>query len=386
MYFSTLSPYILGNYQKESSAIFAAGQISFIAGYFLSGYLSDRLRRIRVLMVVSIVLHAPAQYMLFESKNNPAAALAYNCAIRFLLAFDMHMINIAVLESQGTMRYAGIRTWGTLGFFLAQILLFFFESVPQMTGWIGSSRAEFYGKLGSVFVLLTAVPAMFSPARRVSGEEYFFADVLAILRKGQVLLFFFASFIFYFSYQLIDYYLGRFLQQAGGMSMVYAGWALAVVFELPFLPMTSRITKSRGMKLLFQISILAGCIRFAWISLYIYGYSPAPLIFSQLLHGIQYTGFFMGTMFWLRRIFPDHLFGTGNGAHMILAVAFGGIAGNLFYGRLLFTGWMNFFGNVPSGRLTRPEDFLPLFFSAMLLQLIVLICFVYLRDPEDAAA
>src|SRR5690606_12613158 len=122
-------------------------------------------------------------------------------------------------------------------------------------------------------------------------------------------------------------------------------------------PLAARLARSRGIHMLFLIATAAGVLRFLWICLDILGYSPWPVLLSQPLHGIQFAGYYMGAIFTLRALFPDHLFGTANGIYMLTAAAGGGMVGNVFYGR-----WLNQLGSASD-----PNSFLPLFFSAMLI-------------------
>jgi len=330
-YFSTLSPYILEHFAGQSSAIFAAGQITFILGVFVSGYLSDRLKKLRALLLPSLFLQGFSHFFLFSSRS-ATEALFWNGSTRFFFAMSAQIIGIASLEGRGTYQFAQTRAWGTAGFLIAQSSLFFLVFTGKMPGLSGE---QFAGKAGAIFYFVAFAAAFTVQRHRQTDEKYYFRHALSLLRIPRVSYFFLLSFLFYFSYQLVDYYIGRFLQQRGGLGTVYGGWALAVILELPFMPVSSRIAARFGIKSLFYISLVTGALRFLWLYQAATAGSSSAVVFSQILHGVHYTGYYMGSLLWMRKMFPDHLYGTASGMHTILSAVGGGLTGNLFFGYLL---------------------------------------------------
>ncbi|MBI3395165.1 MAG: hypothetical protein HY042_04975 [Spirochaetia bacterium] len=98
-----------------------------------------------------------------------------------------------------------------------------------------------------------------------------------------------------------------------------------------------------------------------------------------MLHGIHYTGFFMGAVYRLRSIFPDHLYGTGNGSYMVLTASLGGMSGNLFFGWLLFAQGIHVY------EALGPSNYLPLFVSAAVIHVAIALGFVLLPGKRAAA-
>ena len=384
VYFSSLSPYTHTAFGSDSWLVFLAGQISFPFGYFLSGYISDRFRVLRGFMVVSLLIHAPAQYFLFSFPENLHMTIALSGITRFLFAVNFQLITIAALEGAGQDNFGKKRSLGTVSFFLIHLYLFLAETNLLPLPMLEDSQSQgSAGRLGLVFHLFTALVALTMPRHRRSHEAYFFKDAMRVLLRGRVALFFLVSFLFFVSYQLVDYYLGQYLNRKGGMSLVYLGWCLAVVFEIPFLPLTARILRRYNLNSLFLLATGAGALRFLWLSLDTLGASPVPIVFSQLLHGIQFTGYYMGGIFFLRRFFPEHLYGTGSGAYTVICAALGGMVGNLVYGRILYsdialfpTAWAPALGS-------EFGPFFPLFFSAFLIQAALFFGFIFMPAPPE---
>lgn len=379
-YFSALSPYTHSHFGSRAYLVILAGQICFPFGYFAAGVLSDRTRRLRALLVPSLLAHAPLQFFLFQFPHDFAVTLALSAATRFLFAVNFQLITISVLEGGGLLRFGRYRVSGTAAFFGVHLLLFLSES-PGLFGAqalgdsfgagpsVAAENPRLFAFVGLVAIWLTAIVATGIQPQRESRQVYHFRDAARILLRRDTALFFLLSFLFFFGYQLVDFHLGGWLKERGGMQAVYAAWCLAVVLELPFLPLAGWMARRHGLRSLFYVSLVAGLLRFGYLAGSVIGLPLPSPVFSQLLHGLHFTGYYMGAIFRLRATFPEHLFGTANGFYIVFCSALGGMCGNVFYGRLLYQN-----GNA---------DFFPLFFSAMILQVVLIFGFLFLPTPIE---
>ncbi len=324
IYFSSLGPSVVDRFPESAGLIFMAGQLALPVGYFFTGYISDRYRLLRSFLVVSLILHAPVQYFLF-TVTDPLHALFFSALSRFFFAVNFQLIAIAVLEDAGNAGFGTVRAWGTAGFLAVQFSLFAFSVTDP-----GKAAAA-----GSLLHLFTVLPALFVNKFRISQEAYDFRSAVKQIRQSPVILFFFLSFMFHFSFNIVDFYLGSHLKNSGGMPLVYGGWALAVLLEIPFLNYSARLVKKAGQEILLGISLLAGILRFTWLGLDSAGLAVVPVIWSQLLHGLHFTGFYMGAILFLRSRFSDHVYGTAYGIYMAAAVAFGSMTGSFVFGEIL---------------------------------------------------
>ena len=200
-YFTALSPYVHTNFGSDSWKVFLAGQITFPLGYFLSGYISDRLHRIRSLLVPALLLHAPLQFLLFNHPDDLNATILLSGVVRFLFAVNIQLISIAALEGAGTERFGNIRSAGTLSFLLLHLVLFL--SVSDWSRVLDSAGLAFRpddagaaGRYGSLFHFLTAAAALGTPAAQISSTAYYFCDAARIIRRPAVIRFLLLSFIF----------------------------------------------------------------------------------------------------------------------------------------------------------------------------------------------
>ena len=379
-YLSSLSPYIHTAYGEDAWLVFFMGQVFYPLGYFLAGYFSDRFRSLRRFLIFALLVLAPLQFFFFSFQDSLSLSMILSALTRLFHAICLQLMTIATLEGAGTDHFGRIRKFGTIGFLLVQGSFYLLEiwawfGVPT-GGLAGPGGMLPAGELGAVFYLLAILPAFLIPSERRSSDKYYFHDALVIFRQWRLVFFLGLSFFFYFNFQLVDYYIGQFLKERGGMAAVYGGWCLAVLLEIPFLHICARMVQNRPLRLLFLISIGAGALRFGWLSLEIAGYNFPSAVYSQILHGIHFGGYYMGAIYTLRYTFPEHLFGTANGIYTIFAPALGGISGNYVYGQLLYAEQ-----GVQVAAGTGLESFLPLFFYAMLLQGILFFGFIFLPSP-----
>lgn len=365
-YFTTLSPHMLHRFGDDARFVFLAGQMFYPAGYFFAGWFSDKTRRIRSLLILFLILQTPFQYYLFSPDLSFLWSVISSAVTRFFFAANLQLLSIAALESLSFRGFSVSRSAGTVGFLCIQIGMLLLElfalqdAAPEIQGGRG-------GQWGSVFMLLTVLPGMFLPEQRRSHTEYFFRDAFLVLKRNGFLPFLSVSFLFYLSYQVVDYYLGGYLRYAGGMTYVYGGWGLAVLVEIPLMVLTDHIVLRRGVRFLFLLAILSGAVRFAVLGLdAVIGLSGLVLL-QQLLHGIHFTGYYMGGVYLLRRNFPEHLFGTGMGIYMVVSVSAGATIGNLLTGMLL-----------------ESNGYAVIFFASLALHVIVFFLFLFLSLPDGS--
>lgn len=364
-YFSAMSPHVLGRFPASADHINVVSQIASPLGTLLAGYISDRIRLLRLPLILSLLGFGVSQIVFFQTTTE-SGMYASTVMLRVFLSASGQLITIACLEGAGSGRFARARTAGTIGFLTIQLALFAVESSSLARGMNSAELAA----AASVFHFVTAVLAFGVPVHRMSHEEYHFRAAARRIFEPRVLLFFAGSFVFYGCYQFVDYYLGRFLQLRGGMGQVYLGWGFSVLFEIALMPFTALIFQRLPARFLFLVSLTAGLGRFVWLYLAAQPAGP-PAYFSQILHGLHFTGFYAAAIYLLQRIFPPHLYGTGHALYTVSAMSAGGIAGNLLTGAAL-------------GAMPGIEQFSPIFFASAAIHCVLLILFSFAPMPGDA--
>jgi predicted MFS family arabinose efflux permease len=333
---ASLSPYVLSHFDEKAEWIFLCVQICMPIGTFFAGWISDKTKRIRIFAIFGILLLTPTQYFLFYYKDSWITTAMIAGFQRFLLSSNFQWISIGAMEAKGDHKYSKIRSFGTLGFLFVQLFLYTFTIMDL--GFQFETPAQ-TGSFGAYAYLLCLIPAFFLPAKRVSKTEFQFKEAWELVQRKHIRYFFLIAFFYYSAYQITDNYLGRFFQMKLGLESVFFVWLVAVSLEIPFLLLVSKISLRYGINSLFYFSLVAGVIRFGFLAFGFWGISDSFLLFFQFPHAILFAGFYMGTILWLRKESPPHIYGSVYGLYSIFSQSMGGIFGNLICGQLLHANW-----------------------------------------------
>ncbi len=336
-YFVSLSPYILQKFKESSYLIFLSGQISYPLGYFFAGWISDKTKKLKVYGILFSIFLFPTQYLLFDHHQTFWVVLICSGLVRFLFAALIQILQIATLEKIEYHGFSISRSAGTLGFLAIQSLMYILESFflsKNVSLEIVLSRGAQYSSLFHIFTLMLIIRIL--PVNRKSQSHYYFKEVMDIIVKQKIYIFLLLSFFYHLAYQIVDFYLGRYFFLLGGMKFVYLSWIIAVLLEIPFFYKSQILLYQFGMKTIFLSSLLAGFLRFFLMFLNIQFFeSNQWIILTQLLHGIHFTGYMAGSIYFFHKKFPEQYFGTAFGIFMIVSLSLGSITGNLIYGNIL---------------------------------------------------
>ncbi len=375
---SSLSPYLLENFGEKAEWIFISIQLMVPVGTLFAGWLSDKTKKIRIFLYYSLVLTIPSQYLLFSYSDDWKITMVFAGTLRFLLSANYQWVVIAALEKMGEHNFSKIRSSGTLGFLIVQFLLFIL-TLPTLN-LLKSPLLT--GKLGSIFYIIPLFFLHSLPKERISEQEFKFRDALKHISSKIQIVFFVISFFFYAAYQIIDNYNGRYFQLSFGLETVYLSWVFAVILEIPFLLSITRIIHKFEFFSLFYLSLLAGIIRFLFLSYSVSGTSLLLLLFFQLPHAVLFAGYYMGSIHFFRKTVPVHIYGSVYGLYSIFSMSLGGMFGNLISGSLLHSD----LGIIISSSLNltyKNENiiaFLPLFLMALILYTLIFPFFIFLKS------
>lgn len=374
---SSLSPYLISHFGKNAEWVFISIQLMVPVGTLFAGWISDKSKKIRIFLYFGMLFTFPAQYFLFSFSESWELTLVCAGTLRFLLSANYQWIVIGALEKMGESNFSKVRSSGTLGFLIIQIALF----VLTHPDWKIFNSPEIAGKFGSFFYLAPLFFLHSIPAERISKQEYKFKDACEFILNKNIILFFLLSFFFYSAYQVTDNYQGRYFQLSYGLGSVYLSWVFAVLLEIPFLLSVTRIVHKFHFFSLFYISIFAGFLRFLFLSFSVKGVSIESILFFQLPHAIFFAGYYMGTIHFLRKMVPTHIYGSIYGLFSIFSMSLGGMAGNLISGTLLYSNigknildYMNI-----SINNTETIKFLPVFLFVSIVLILILPFFILLN-------
>jgi MFS family permease len=328
---ASISPYLISNFEGKSEIIFISSQLSVPLGNLFAGWLSDKTKQIRAFLWIGLLLGAPAQYYFYSFPDSWLITLLFAAFQRFLISVNYQWMMIAAIESQGEAMFSKIRTSGTVGFLVIQVILYY-TTIPGIEVFKDSAAT---GKMGGIFYLMTLLFIFKIQKVRISSQEYRFRDALGILKLKHIYMFFIFSFLFYSAYQVTDNYQGRYFQLSYGLQSVYMMWFIGVIWEVPFLLGVPKIVHKFGIFSLISFSFISGLIKFCYLIFSIFLGTELMSYFFQMPHSVFFAGFYMGSIYWLRKTVPSHLYGSVHGFYSIFAIAFGGVVGNLLTGSFL---------------------------------------------------
>ncbi|MCX8000104.1 MAG: hypothetical protein N3A69_14315 [Leptospiraceae bacterium] len=196
---ASLSPYVLSNFPDKAEYIFLAIQISMPLGSFFGGWISDYTKQIKNLLIVGLVILIPTQYAMFSFSADWRVTLLIAGLQRFLMSSNYQWMLVAIIEKKGEASFSKYRAFGTVGFLVAQIVLYFLSS-PFFSFFQDSSQT---GRIGAFAYLLSLPFVFFFPKERNSKEKFEFRKALSLFKDKKVQLFFFLSFLFYIYFSFL---------------------------------------------------------------------------------------------------------------------------------------------------------------------------------------
>jgi MFS transporter, PPP family, 3-phenylpropionic acid transporter len=230
--------------------------------------------------------------------------------------------NTMAILKKDTFSYSRIRVWGSLGFVLAVILcgvLFIYIAIDKLS-----------------YVLILLCFAIFVSSLLVGDvyESYPMQQRLSfwsILKKKQVLLILFLSFIIQVTHGVYYSFYSIFLNEHS-YSSIEVGflWSLAVISEIVVFIFMDKLLKKFPIKplLLFVIVI----VFFRWL---IIGWGVDNiflLIIGQMLHAITYGVFHATTILLVAKYFRFNTKSRGQALYLSLSYGAGGAIGSGFAG------------------------------------------------------
>ncbi|MCB1142443.1 MAG: MFS transporter [Leptospiraceae bacterium] len=366
---SSISPYLISNFNEDSEWLFIINQVSVPVGTLFAGWISDKTKLIRPFLIIGLLLNFPAQYLFYSFPENSLYTGICIAILRLLLSANYQWIVIGAIESLGENSFSKIRSYGTIGFLFAQLILFL-ASTETLSLLKSSSES---GKFGSLFYLIPLLFIGHVPRVRNSTRIFLFKDALKLLKQKHMLVFFFLSFLFYSAYQSTDNYQGRYFQLLFGLQSVYMMWFIGVIFEVPFLLGVPQIVHKLGIFSLVYLSIFSGILKFFYLSISPFRFDMFEAYFFQMFHSILFAGYYMAGIYWFRKTSEPHLYGSIYGLYSIFAISLGGVTGNLICGNLLHSDLGNKVFSEFSGKISPVIlSFIPIYIYSGMIYLILL--------------
>ncbi|WP_059351703.1 MFS transporter [Bacillus coahuilensis] len=298
----------------EIGLVLAAGKVAMLIANPVSGYMSDRLKTIKRLVLTGAIFMTAFGALMFSSQSFEAILLLY-----FLFSFSLGPV-VALGESlaQKTandmkLSFGSFRMWGSLGAAIAVLgsgLLLSLISIH----WIILPFLFF-----CVFLIGTALKI---EDVVVSTKPVKFSDTLLLLKNRSLFLFLASSLFVTIAHRANDDYIALFITEMGGNESLI-GWAWFIGIFTEFLVFSWSYKWYRQYHpLTFTViaAVLYG-VRYLVMS---FVYDPYILLLLQPLHGITFGILYTAAFDYVTRIVPKELQSTG---HVLLSMSFFGISG-----------------------------------------------------------
>lgn len=290
------------------------------------GYLSDRLRTVKLIIFWLWILAIISSVALFNSGGSYVLTLCFVLALYFFYQPSMPLLDSISVQSAARRgkTYGSLRLFGSLGY-----------TVVSLSG--GLLLAALGGITGLRYLLWAAwiVPLLlliFLRDEPVEGEGMTLTSLKELLTNKSFLWFLFLVFVISVPHRMNDVMLGLHMKDLGATdAMVGWAWALAASLEIPVFALLGKYLHRIHEYVLIGIVGLLYSIR--WFMYYVTD-DPWVLLALQAGAVITYAVFWIAVMHYVARILPPQLGATGFSLLSMVFLGLAGMTGGIVGGRL----------------------------------------------------
>ncbi|MFD2760235.1 MFS transporter [Lentibacillus juripiscarius] len=309
----------------EVGWVLAVGPLAAIASQPVWGYLSDKYKTIKGVLLICIIGLLISSIVFFQMEGLLAILLAGFVFYFFTSPIGGLGDSLAQRRADELrVSFGTIRTWGSVGFATSSLVVGQILSATDVQYMIWPYL--FFGTAALIVAWrLTDV--------RVESDPVHLKDISALIKNKPFILFLFFIMFITISHRASDSFIGLYLEQLGGNeSLVGIAWFVGVISEAAVFALASRWFRKYH-TLIFVI--FAGVMYTVRWFLYAAANDPFFIIMLQFLHGITFGVFYLAALDYVTRLIPKLLQSTGH--LMFYSVFFGvsGIIGSLVGGALI---------------------------------------------------
>lgn len=294
--------------------ILAIGPIASLLSEPIAGYLSDKYKSVKKVVLFSGIGMFIAGLIFFQLDN----FLAFAIFVYFLFFFMAPLGALGESLAQKTANQIGVsfgslRMWGSLGFAISSI------ATGYLLSFIGVKNMMI------PFLVLTTVVLLSSwwlQDVKTSDKPVQLSDAFKLMKDLRFVLFLLVALTITIAHRANDVYLSVFIKELNGDETIIGwAWFVGVSVEV-FVFAISHLWFRKYHELTFiMIAALLYGIRFIGMS---FATSPMEIFIYQPLHGIIFAIFFTASFSYVTKIVPVQLQSTG---HVLLVSVFFGYSG-----------------------------------------------------------
>lgn len=294
--------------------LLSLGPLVTIAVQPLWGYISDRFKTVKKIIIVQLAVITSLSLFVFHISS-------FELLLPAIFIFNVFCFPIIPLTDSLTLatasnagrHYGKFRLWGSLGFALSALSFGIFF---RHQGLQAFSACYF------LLLFFCLVISFFLGDATYVGRKANASDVKQLLTNRRVIVFLLLTALLSSSNRANDSFMGIFIRQLGGGSEIVGyAWTAAALSEVPVMIICGSLFARFSELRLLSAAALVFSVRWA---LFLTVSDPRLVVPIQLMHGVSFGLLFLCSVSYITRKVPDRLRSSGQG---LLSAFVGGIAG-----------------------------------------------------------
>jgi PPP family 3-phenylpropionic acid transporter len=315
-----LTPYLLnkGFEAGQIGTIMAVGALVSIVAQPFWGYISDRKKTVKRILLLLLAATMTASTGLFAMEHLALIIVMYACYTFFGSPIGPLSEALCISHAQEHRREFGrMRVWGEIGVGVTGLAV----------GYI--IKAVGIGKLWIIFLIcgvLAVLAAFWLRESKVTPAPVDLKALGRLFTQPRLLWLLFIVLIVGIPHRMNDSMLSFHLKALGAPeSVIGIAWFAGTMSTVPAMMFAGRLF--RKVNAIGVMTIAAAVYAVRWL---IYGATDsAPvLIAAQVLHGATFPLFFLATIHYMMTFVPAELRATGQSAFAVTFAGIGGLVGN----------------------------------------------------------
>lgn len=311
----------------EIGWVLAIGPLASIFSQPFWGYLSDKYKTVKLMLLICIVGLLLSSIVFFQM--NGLIAILIAGAIFYFFSSPVGALGDSLGQRRANemgVSFGTIRMWGSIGFATSALLI-----------------GEFLSRVGIQYMiipyLLFGTIALLVTFRltdvKVDSEPLQFSDINKLINNKPFLIFLLLMMFLTIAHRANDSFIGLYIVELGGSEdLIGLAWFVGVASEAAVFAFAGYWFRKYN-PLVFVI--IAGIIYTVRWFIYSGATSPMQIIGLQFMHGLTFGVFYLAAFDYVSRLIPKILQATGHLVFFSVFFGVSGIIGSLSGGALLET-------------------------------------------------
>ncbi|SET39820.1 MFS transporter, PPP family, 3-phenylpropionic acid transporter [Oceanobacillus limi] len=299
---------------SEIGYVLAIGPLASIFAQPIWGYLSDKYKTVKKILIVCILGLLIGSTIFFQMDT--LSTILLMGAVFYFFATPIGALGDSLAQRRAEeigASFGSIRTWGSIGFATSSLAIgaLLTEYGVQYMIW----PYLFFGTIALLIVFrLKDV--------KVESDPVKLQDLKKLIQNKPFLIFLVLMLFITITHRTSDSFIGLYIEQLGGNErLVGVAWFVGVISEAAVFFFAGRWFK-KFHPLVFVI--IAGVLYSMRWFLYAYANDPMYVIALQFLHGLTFGVFYLAAFDYVSRLIPKLLQSTG---HLVFFATFFGVSG-----------------------------------------------------------